>query len=456
MRRSITTRLAVLFATVSTGMFLALGIILAHAIDQHFEELDEWELKDAVGRIARTVETMRTTEELALLHARLEATHAAHDRVATWILRANGEPLLWAAEVAYPATLESQAGRLFVWEQDGRTYRGTAVHIPVAIAGEAPLRVLAALDIEHHLSFMVLFERALWAAIIAAIFLSALLGVAIARSGMAPIRAMTAHARRISTERLADRLDTDALPRELLNLGQAFNDMLGRLDDSFRRLSEFSSDIAHELRTPVTNLLTETQVMLSKRRSADEYREVLASNAEELERLARMTADMLFLAKADNGLVVPNRERLDLAEEVRELFDFYDAVAEEKGIALSLEGEARAEGDRLMLRRAINNLLSNALRHTPTGGRVTVRLTRAPEAICLAVTNTGDPIPAEVLPRLFERFYRPDDSRHRHSEGAGLGLAITRSVVAAHGGEITVRSGAEGNTFEIRLPYVFA
>jgi two-component system heavy metal sensor histidine kinase CusS len=179
---------------------------------------------------------------------------------------------------------------------------------------------------------------------------------------------------------------------------------------------------------------------------------VLASNAEELERLARMISDMLFLAKADNGLVVPHREKLDLAAEVRDLFDFYDALAEEKGVKLSLEGKARAEGDRLMLRRAINNLLSNAIRHVPHGGWVRVRLAEMPEHALLSITNSGDPIPEYALPHLFERFYRLDDSRQRHSEGAGLGLAITRSIIAAHGGEIAVHSGAEGNRFEFWLP----
>lgn len=460
-RRSITRRLAILFALVSGGAFLALGVYLAQAIRIHFEEIDRSALSDAVERVARVAQAAQSPETLATLHQRLDALLVDHDQIGVWIARENGELLRWDALASYPQNVATQAMTqadngaepLFVWESNEGLYRGLAARVPVGIASEPPLKVWAALNIDHHEHFMALFERALWAAIVAAILLSALLGVLIARSGMVPVRAMAAHARRISTTRLDERIDTDDLPLELLDLANAFNDMLARLHDSFQRLSDFSSDIAHELRTPVSNLLTETQVMLSKARSADAYREVLASNAEELERLARMISDMLFLAKADNGLVTPSRERVNLTDEVRNLFDFYDALAEEKALTLSLEGEAVADGDRLMLRRVINNLLSNAVRHTPNGGRIQVRLEQLPEKAVVSIFNSGEPIPQDLLPRLFERFYRADISRHRCSDGTGLGLAISRSIVAAHGGAICGYSGRQGNTFELRLPH---
>ena len=151
---------------------------------------------------------------------------------------------------------------------------------------------------------------------------------------------MTRVAQRITASRLHDRLPMASLPTELVDLATAFNGMLARLEDSFRRLSEFSSDLAHELRTPIGSLMTQTQVALSRTRSAEEYREVLYSNSEEYDRLARMIADMLFLAKADNGLIVPRSETVDLAVEVRELFEFYDALAEDRAVRLALAGEA--------------------------------------------------------------------------------------------------------------------
>jgi two-component system heavy metal sensor histidine kinase CusS len=198
--------------------------------------------------------------------------------------------------------------------------------------------------------------------------------------------------------------------------------------------------------------MTQTQVALTRARSTDEYRDILASNAEEYERLARMIGDMLFLAQADNGLIMPNREPVDLAAQVGELFEFFDALAEEKALHLSLTGAKMVSGDKLMLRRALANLLSNAIRHAPEGGIIRVSIETSSDGTRLTVENTGAPIPPEHLPRIFDRFYRADPSRHRANEGAGLGLAITRSIVRAHGGEILARSGTDSVCFEIWMP----
>jgi two-component system heavy metal sensor histidine kinase CusS len=247
-------------------------------------------------------------------------------------------------------------------------------------------------------------------------------------------------------------LAVESIPVELAEVAQTLNEMLARLEASFRRLSDFSSDLAHELRTPVSNLLTQTQVTLSKTRTLVEYQNVLASNAEEFERLSRTIADMLFLAKSDNDLIVPHRESVDMAAEVASLFEFYEALAEEKGLSLTSSGNGTAFGDRLMLRRAINNLLSNAVRHTPEKGRIAVNVASDGAGVALSVENTGEAIAPEHLPRLFDRFYRTDSARQHFAEGAGLGLAITRSIVRAHGGEVSA-SSAEGLTqFSIRIP----
>jgi two-component system heavy metal sensor histidine kinase CusS len=308
-------------------------------------------------------------------------------------------------------------------------------------------------DIGHHREFMASFLKTLWVAIAAGIVLTGLLGWIAARRGLAPVREMARVSHGISATRLSDRLPLDTLPTELVELGTAFNAMLARLEDSFRRLSDFSSDMAHELRTPITNLMTQTQVALSRSRTADEYREVLYSNLEEFDRLARTIADMLFLAKADNGLLVPHREPVDLAAEVHELFDFYEALVEERRVRLALAGEGRVNGDRLMIRRAISNLLSNAIRHTASGETVRVSIEDdGPAAVRVTVENPGAGIDPEHLPRIFERFYRVDPARQRSTEGAGLGLAITNSIVAAHEGALRVHSANGVTRFEMSLP----
>jgi two-component system heavy metal sensor histidine kinase CusS len=167
-----------------------------------------------------------------------------------------------------------------------------------------------------------------------------------------------------------------------------------------------------------------------------------------------MISDMLFLAKAENGLAIVHREPVDLAREVQDLFDFYEALADEQAIRLDVQGAGVVLGDRLMLRRALNNLLSNALRHTPAGGQVTVTIVRQAGQIVLTVENTGEMIPAQHLARLFERFYRADPSRqHASGEGTGLGLAITQAILRAHRGNVSVASARGLTTFTLRLPF---
>jgi two-component system heavy metal sensor histidine kinase CusS len=240
---------------------------------------------------------------------------------------------------------------------------------------------------------------------------------------------------------------------ELVELAQGLNLMLERLEQDFERISEFSSDLAHELRTPITNLLTQTQVTLTRERDAESYRDILASNAEEFQRLARMVSDMLYLAKTEHGLELPNREPLSLAVEVQALFDFYESFSEEARIGLSLQGDATIVGDRLMVRRAIGNLLSNALRHAFKHSVIEVIVTRLPDAVELTVKNEGHPIDEAVIPRLFDRFYRTQKSRpHPEHSGTGLGLSITRSLMLAQGGSITVESNEKNTSFTLVFP----
>ena len=349
----------------------------------------------------------------------------------------------------------SGEARLVMWEQRGKVYRGISANADTGIAGQPPATVALAINIEHHQAFMKAFHNNLWMAITAGILLTIVLGWVAARRGLAPVRQMADVAKGISASHLSDRLSSNSVPPELANLVIAFNEMLARLEGSFHRLSDFSSDLAHELRTPISNLMTQTQVALSKGRSADEYREVLYSNLEEYERLARMIADMLFLAKADNGLIIPSSEIADLAKEVQELFGFYEAIADEQGVNLLLVGEGTVRGDRLMLRRALSNLLSNAIRHTLHGGSVKIFIDNSKsEETNLVIENIGETIATEHLSRLFDRFYRVDPSRHKTSDGAGLGLAITKSIIEAHQGNIQVFSSNGSTRFEITFPTI--
>jgi two-component system heavy metal sensor histidine kinase CusS len=309
------------------------------------------------------------------------------------------------------------------------------------------------MDIMHHLAYMQSFVQTLWLFVAIAAAFSGLLGWAAVRRGLQPLRAMRDQAQVVTAQQLNRRVKVDSVPVELEELAQSLNDMLARLEEAFERLSDFSSDIAHELRTPVSNLMTETQVSLTRMRSADEYRSVLESNAEELDHMTRMISDMLLLAKSENSLTASSCTLITLAQEIKALFDYYDAVAEDKGLRLILEGDAIVNADRSMLRRAIGNVMSNAIRHSAPNASINVCISQGTDWVSMRIENTGDFIPEEYLERIFDRFFRVDTARQRR-DGTGLGLAIAKSIVSAHGGSISAASSTTITAFTIKLPRV--
>jgi two-component system heavy metal sensor histidine kinase CusS len=458
---SITLRLTLFFAIASTAVLLAVGYLVSLAVEAHFVELDVAELDGKLELVRHVLARASSQSDLDAIPQTLDDALVGHPGLSIVVSGPDQRTLFASSDATFPTAglarkLEdhrSDYPERSVWESDGHAFREVVASVRTGMAGMPSVTAAIAVNIDHERAFLLALREKLWVAIALAALSTVGLGWIAARRGLAPVREMTALAERISATRLADRLSPAALPSEVRGLAKAFNQMLARLEDSFQRLSAFSSDLAHEMRTPVSNLVTQSEVALSRMRSADEYREILYSNLEEYERLARMISDMLFLAKADNGMIVPRTEIVDLAAETRELFDFYSALAEERGIGLDLAGEGSVGGERLMIRRAISNLLSNAIRHTPRGGSVRVAIQAQPAGeVRLAVENPGEQIAPEHLPRLFDRFYRVDSSRQKASDGVGLGLAITKSIVDAHQGKIEATSSARATRFEITLP----
>lgn len=457
---SLTARISLLFAVAAAAVLLVTGFFLSRAVEMHFIESDQHELDGKLELIRHLLERARDPAAMERLSGQLDDALVGHLGLAVAVVNAEGavwyitsgrgfhQVLLEARTCkAGPPWLECLSNGLWQWRLDERVYRGRVV--PMTTGDGETHRVAVSLDIRHHEAFMAQFRLTLALAMTLAALATAGLGWYATHRGLGALRRFSDLAAGISAERLTTRLPEEGHPPELLALARAFNAMLARLDESFRRLSEFSSDIAHELRTPISNLMTQTQVALSRARSIEEYRNVLQSSVEEYERLARMTDEMLFLAKADNHLIVPNREMVDLVREARDLIEFHGIVAEESGIQLRLEGEAGVPGDRLMLRRCLSNLLANAIRHTSPGGSVTIRLDMQADYAAIAVENPGT-ISPEKLPNLFERFYTGDPSRS--SGGTGLGLAIVHSIVDIHGGRIAASSMEDRTIFEIWLP----
>ncbi len=275
----------------------------------------------------------------------------------------------------------------------------------------------------------------------------------IARTGLAPLRSFNRLAASIGTRSLNRRMEAAGLPPELADMATEFNRMLDRIDEGYRKLEDFSGDLAHEMRTPVATLLGRTQVALSQARSVDELREVLEGNVEELERLSAIISDMLFIARAEHDAIPLQPDDVDLAREAQRVADYLSLIADEKGVTLRVTGApSPLRADRLLVQRAITNLVSNAIRHAYPDSTIDVELASAGGRTVLAVTNQGDGIAPAHLERIFERFYRADPARSRGEGGSGLGLAIVRSIAHAHHGEVSVRSETGMTTFTLALP----
>ena len=455
--RSITAATALQFTLLAAVVLLVMGLVIRASVNHHFSEQDRAAITGKLELIRHVLQKANSSDDLPQIRQQLADALVGHPDLLVRIRDPLGENLIEKGNAPVPdfvlLNLLNEGAQPYEtqWVSNGVQYRAMVTRI-LSSATSQFWTVVVAVDTHHHAEFLGEFERELALTGMVGLLLMASLGWLASRRGLRPVQDMAHVAEGISAQRLDERLDVRATAVELRPLARAFNEMLDRLGDSLNRLSAFSSDIAHELRTPINNLLTQTQVSVARLRTAEEYREVLYSNLEEFERLARMIEDMLFLAKADNGLMIPHRELVDLKQHVSGVFEFYDALAAEKAVTLQMQGEASVYGDPLMLRRAISNLVSNAVRHAHAGTTVAVHLQDGPQDAHLSIENEGETIAPEHLDRLFDRFFRVDTSRLRSEEGAGLGLAITRSIALAHNGNITATSAAGKTRFHLILP----
>ncbi|MEO5804733.1 MAG: heavy metal sensor histidine kinase [Verrucomicrobiota bacterium] len=304
---------------------------------------------------------------------------------------------------------------------------------------EHPRLLELALDITPEETVLAKYRVKLLLVLVMGILCSAAVGILISRRGMKPLAEIAEAAQKMNAAQLHARIVPEKWPRELMALATAFDGMLARLENSFSRLSQFSADVAHEFRTPIASLRLQAEVALNRSRTIDEYRTILESSLEEFERLSRMIDSLLFLARAENAETVLHPSRFASAKEIKIVMDYYEAMAAEKKVTLDLEGDGEIEGDSVLFQRAISNLLANAIRHTPPGGKITVLIRSQNGETQIQVTDTGCGLDPEHLPKVFDRFYRVDKSRDSE-QGTGLGLAIVKSILELHGGKVEIQS----------------
>jgi two-component system OmpR family sensor kinase len=298
-----------------------------------------------------------------------------------------------------------------------------------------------------YLIFLILFPIALAVSVFG--------GFALAKKSLAPVDDIATRTRRITAESLDQSLPLTASDDEIGRLTLTINEMIRRLHESFLRIRQFSADASHELRTPLTIVRGEIEIALRSPKTPEGYRRVLESTLEEILRLTSIIDNLLTLAKADRGLYRAEFSEVDMKTLLEELYEDSTILASEKHIAVTLEAGAQITivGDRLRLRQLFLNLIDNAIKYTPEGGKVTLVLERQNGSAVFRVSDTGIGIPEADLPRIFDRFYRVDKARSREMGGTGLGLSIAKWIAELHRGTISVNSEVlKGSVFTVTLP----
>ncbi|HEY7864730.1 MAG TPA: heavy metal sensor histidine kinase [Psychromonas sp.] len=480
LQRSLTLRLTWLFSMAAIVTLCILSWSLKHEISAYFLREDTFILNNKAHMMKELISRTHLNKDFSEIAGKMEKLEGVaikidnpDDQIVLYIsenirfpdrmLNGNAQNLIdYDLEKPLPIynyqggkkepPLENSKNNLLEWRDKDNFYRGMQFRFTLKDSNHSSVLVTLALNINHNRDFLANFNAVLLKFTVIAALISALLQWFVTCHGLRPLKILSQKATLVSGKDIKQRMPVENLPVEIAGLSATLNSMLARLEDAFQRLENFSSDIAHELRSPINNLMMQTQVVLSQPRSKNEYLMTLGSNAEEFERLARMISDMLFLAKTENELMTLSTQPILLEQEIAEVVEFYDALAEERNITLKSQGKAEVKGDKSMLRRAFSNLLSNAIHHSFEGSEITINIANVQESIIVDVVNSGLTIPEEELPHLFDRFYRADKARTCCPlERVGLGLAITQSIAKAHGGNVSVRSQDKVTTFTFSI-----
>ncbi len=447
--RALSLRLALMFALVSVLLLGALGLYLYQSLAREIAWRDDEAL---VGRVERMRALIGDSDSIEALRQRpqLYANMLGNRESLLWVLDGAGRPLIEVNPEHLPVPVLPQGA--------GVQLRGSEGTEPARLAWQhvmhegQSLTLVAGKLLAERRQMLAAYRLKLWLALGTGALLAFGLGWAVSQRGLRPVRTLAARAAAIDVQHLHLRVQGVEQVRELQQLSEALNQMLARLEDGFGRLSRFSEDLAHEMRTPLSNLMGQTQLALQKTRTVEDYQALLASGQEEYERLALMIDNMLFLARAEQPNAAVHRETLVLHDAVAQLCDYFEGMAEERGITLVNAAHGTLDADPQLLRRALANLIANALRYGAADSPVQIGCSTAGEALEIGVANQGTPIAPEHLPRLFDRFYRCDPARAQPGDSGGLGLAIVRSIMQMHGGSVRVETGDSGTRFVLVFP----
>jgi two-component system heavy metal sensor histidine kinase CusS len=446
--RSIASQLVILFTLAATFLLCCgLGVLYWIFVRHAFEE-DNVVLADKIlalrADLNRTGDPKALNEEFKILHGGERAAYWVRviDAGGAVVAETPGMNALFSAGI-FPK--KPAPGASVVSPQDYRT-GGRLFSLATADGemGGQLYTIQLAQDRSGDEEFMQEFGTLLVVVLAFGVLASTAIALTVTKRGLRPVTEMTRSLKRIGPKRLHERIPPEGWPRELRPLAIAFDEMLDRLEDSFTRLSQFSADLAHELRTPIANIRGEGEVALTRARTPDEYREVIESSVGECERLSAIVDNLLFLARAEAAEGHISRTVFDGRAAVQKIVTFYEPIAEEHHTTITWAGEGEIHADPMLFGRAVSNLVENALRYTPVGKTIKISIAAGAEHSQVSVKDTGCGIAPQHLPRIFDRFYRADSSRS--SQGSGLGLALVKSIMDLHGGTAAVESAVDQGT----------
>jgi two-component system heavy metal sensor histidine kinase CusS len=433
MKGSITWRLACMYAVVALVTFAVMGAALYMVLQMELVRREDDQLTTYSQGLQYSIERSGTLDRWARVTAKMDTLTPADGSVRFWVL--SPDPRFGYGRGAPDVAAQIRTDGSDRVSDSGIVYRTLARTIG-PLEERPPVRVVVGVNKRFFERTLTTFAVAYSLLALVATLVAAGMGFWIGRVGLRPVRQLSRDAQALQPNLSAQRLAAGALPVELRDLAGAFNGALERLENAYQQLEGFNADVAHELRTPLANLIGATQVVLSRPRNAVQFQEVLQSNLEELERLRSIVNDMLFLARADQGEVATALAECIVAGEVRKTLDFFEFLLDEKNSVVT------ATMERALFRRALSNLVQNGITHSRPGARLVVSIRTDERFVWVTISNAGEAIAQAHLQRLFDRFYRVDVARNdgQSEHGFGLGLAIVKAIARMHGGRVTARS----------------
>ncbi len=461
--RSLTTTLALAFAGTTMTVFALVGSVLYFALDRQVTQQDDGEIVLAARHTRRLASELQSFADVRAHADRLTSQVLGNEALSMDVRDASGkllfehntgnvaasaiQALTWQKRVDASARITDAA--IGEW-QSGTRVPVRALAANAALSDGTAITIVIARDMTDRWLLLDRYRERLYGAGFGGMLLAFLMSWMLVHEALRPLRQLAASAALVTVDRLHTRMTADNVPKELAALIASLNAMLERLSSGFQRMSQYTADLAHDMRTPLGNLRGATEVALARPRSIEEYEVLLESNLEECARLSQMIESVLFLARAEHPQFVTRMQTFDAGEELTRVADYFEGIADDAGVRVRVTGGGELRADAELFRRAVSNLLANAVRHTPRGGEIELEAAPTPDGLRVTVANQGSHIDPAALERVFDRFYRADPARHNapaSPASTGLGLAIVRTIMELHGGRAHAESDATSTRF---------